>query len=150
MKSKKEVSPMQQLASELFGKVKDKSEMKDMLSELYKHGIEALLKAELNEHLEHDKHEESPDGNYRNGTSKKTVHSSIGDIALNIPRDRNSTFSPIVVPKHDRMIDKIEDVVIGLYARGMNTRDIEDQIKDIYGIKYGYKGNLNNFRILLL
>lgn len=125
---------MQQLAAELFGKVKDKSEMKDMLSELYKHGIEALLKAELNEHLEHDKHEESPDGNYRNGSSKKTVHSSIGDIALNIPRDRNSTFSPIVVPKHERMIDKIEDVVIGLYARGMNTRDIEDQIKDIYGI----------------
>jgi len=134
MKEKKEPNPMQQLAEQLFGKIKDKSEAKEMLSELYKYGIEAMLKAELDEHLEHDKHEESPDGNYRNGSSKKTVKSSIGDLALNIPRDRNSTFSPIAVPKHERMIDKIEDVVIGLYARGMNTRDIEDQVKDIYGI----------------
>ncbi len=134
MKLKKEPNPMQQIAEQLFGKIKDKSEAKNMLSELYKYGIEAMLKAELDEHLEHDKHAESPDGNYRNGSSKKTVGSSIGDIALNIPRDRNSSFSPIAVPKHERMIDKIEDVVIGLYARGMNTRDIEDQIMDIYGL----------------
>ena len=103
MKEKKEPNPMQQLAEQLFGKIKDKSEAKEMLSELYKYGIEAMLKAELDEHLEHDKHEESPDGNYRNGSSKKTVKSSIGDLALNIPRDRNSTFSPIAVPKHERM-----------------------------------------------
>lgn len=134
MKEKKEPNPMQQIAEQLFGKIKDKSEAKNMLSELYKYGIEAMLRAELDEHLEHDKHDESLDGNYRNGSSKKTVKSSIGDLTLNIPRDRNSSFSPIAVPKHDRMIDKIEDVVIGLYARGMNTRDIEDQIKDIYGL----------------
>ena len=134
MKEKKEPNPMQQLAAELFGKVKDKSEAKQMFQELYKYGIEAMLKAELDEHLDHEKHEESPDGNYRNGTSKKTVKSSIGDLALNIPRDRNSTFSPMFVPKHERVIDNIEDVVIGLYARGMNTRDIEDQIREIYQI----------------
>jgi transposase-like protein len=135
MKEKKTPNPMQQLAEELFGKVKDKTEAKQMFQELYKYGIEAMLKAELDEHLSHEKHEESPDGNYRNGSSKKTVKSSIGDLALNVPRDRNSSFSPMFVPKHVRMIDNIEDVVIGLYARGMNTRDIEDQIKDIYQIE---------------
>jgi len=135
MKEKKEPNPMQQLASELFGKIKDKSEAKQMFQELYKYGIEAMLKAELDEHLEQEKEQESPEINYRNGNSKKTVKSSIGDLALNIPRDRNSTFSPMFVPKHSRIIDNIEDVVIGLYARGMNTRDIEDQIKDIYQIE---------------
>lgn len=135
MKEKKAPNPMQQLAEELFGKIKDKSEAKQMFQELYKYGIEAMLKAELDEHLSHDKHEESLDGNYRNGSSKKTVKSSIGDLALNVPRDRNSSFSPMFVPKHSRMIDNVEDVVIGLYARGMNTRDIEDQIRDIYQIE---------------
>lgn len=134
MKEKKEPNPMQQLASELFGKIKDKSEAKQMFQELYKYGIEAMLKAELDEHLSQEKQKEEPIANYRNGNSAKTVKSSIGDLALNIPRDRNSTFSPMFVPKHSRIIDNIEDVVIGLYARGMNTRDIEDQIRDIYQI----------------
>jgi transposase-like protein len=134
MKEKKEPNPMQQLAAELFGKIKDKSEAKEMFQDLYKYGIEAMLKAELDEHLHQEKQEVQPEINYRNGNSKKTVKSSIGDLALNIPRDRNSTFSPMFVPKHSRMIDNIEDVVIGLYARGMNTRDIEDQIKEIYQI----------------
>lgn len=135
MKEKKESNPMQQLAAELFGKIKDKSEAKQMFQELYKYGIEAMLKAELDEHLSQEKQEVNPEVNYRNGNSKKTVKSSVGDLALNIPRDRNSTFSPLFVPKHSRMIDNIEDVVIGLYARGMNTRDIEDQIKEIYQIE---------------
>ena len=134
MKEKKEPNPMQQLAGELFGKIKDKSEAKQMFQELYKYGIEAMLKAELDEHLDQEKQQEPPEVNYRNGKSKKTVKSSIGDLALNIPRDRNSTFSPMFVPKHSRMIDNIEDIIIGLYARGMNTRDIEDQIREIYQI----------------
>lgn len=135
MKEKKEPNPMQQLATELFSKAKNTSEAKDLLQQLYKYGIEAMLKAELDEHLDQEKDEESADVNYRNGNSKKTVKSSIGDLALNVPRDRNSTFSPMFVPKHSRMIDNVEDVVIGLYARGMNTRDIEDQIREIYKIE---------------
>jgi len=122
------------LAEELFGWVKDKQEFNTILSDLFKHGIQTVLKAELDEHLGHHRHEESPDGNYRNGDSKNTVKSSLGDLALNIPRDRNSSFSPMLVPKHERMIDGIVDVVISLYAGGMNTRDIEDQIRDFYKI----------------
>jgi len=93
-----------------------------------KEGLETVLKAEMEEHLGHEKNGSSQNGNYRNGFSEKTVKGSIGDIALSIPRDRQSTFEPQFVPKHQRMIDKVEDVIIGLYARGMNTRDIEDQI----------------------
>lgn len=85
-----------------------------MLQQLYKYGIEAMLKAELDEHLEQEKVEDATEINYRNGNSKKKVKSSIGDLALNIPRDRNSTFSPMFVPRHSRVIDNIEDVVIGL------------------------------------
>lgn len=134
MKEKKDYNPMKEIAEELFSKVKTAQEGKLLLSDLYKYGIEAMLKAELDEHLLHNRNEQSPDGNYRNGTSKKRLKSDLGGISLDIPRDRNSSFSPIAVPKHKRMVDDIEDVVIGLYARGMNTRDIEDQIKDIYGI----------------
>jgi transposase-like protein len=135
MKERKEPNSMQQLAAELFSKAKNTSEAKELLQQLYKYGIEAMLKAELDEHLDQEKGEETADVNYRNGNSKKTVKSSVGDLALNVPRDRNSTFSPMFVPKHSRMIDNIEDVVIGLYARGMNTRDIEDQIREIYKIE---------------
>jgi transposase-like protein len=134
MKKQKEENPIKALADELFGGVKDKQEFNTILSDLFKHGIEMVLKAELDEHLGDHRHEQTPDGNYRNGASKKTVKSSLGDLALNIPRDRNSSFSPMFVPEHERMIDGIEDVVFGLYARGMNTRDIEDQIQDIYKI----------------
>lgn len=134
MRKKKELNPIQQLATELFSQARNPSEAKDLLQQLYKYGIEAMLKAELDEHLEQEKTDDVSEINYRNGNSKKKVKSSIGDLALNVPRDRNSTFSPMFVPKHSRVIDNIEDVVIGLYARGMNTRDIEDQIREIYKI----------------
>lgn len=132
---KKEESPLSPLAQALFKDVRSKEDFNKIVSELIKHGIETVLQAELDEHLDHGKHELSSDGNYRNGSSSKKVKGSIGDIALSIPRDRHSSFEPQLIPKHQRMIDNIEDVIIGLYARGMNTRDIEDQIRDIYHIE---------------
>lgn len=135
MKKKKEESPYAAIVADLFKNVRSKEEFNQIMTQLMKEGLETVLRAELDEHLDHDKNQPSEDGNTRNGFSKKTVKGSIGDIALSIPRDRNSTFEPQFVPKHQRMIDKVEDVIIGLYARGMNTRDIEDQIKEIYGIE---------------
>lgn len=135
MKKKKEESKYSAVVAELFKNVRSKEEFNQVIADLMKEGLETVLKAEMDEHLGHEKHQSCEDGNTRNGYSKKTVKGSIGDIALSIPRDRHSTFEPQFVPKHQRMIDKVEDVIIGLYARGMNTRDIEDQIKDIYGIE---------------
>lgn len=137
MKKQKEqqTDPTKQFAEELFGKVRDKKEFNQIVSQLIKHGIETVLKAELDEHLGNGKNESSVDGNTRNGSSKKTVKGNLGDLALSIPRDRQSTFQPTLIPKHQRMIDNIEDTIIGLYARGMNTRDIEDQMRDLYQIE---------------
>lgn len=71
----------------------------------------------------------------RNGYSDKTVKTQYGEIPLKIPRDREGEFEPIVVPKNKRDISGIEEKVISLYSRGMSTRDIHDQVKDIYGIE---------------
>lgn len=105
-----------------------------------------MLQGELDEHLGYEKH--SPDGyntgNSRNGSSKKKVKTeTLGDIVLNIPRDRKSTFEPQLIPKHERMSDKIEQVIIGMYSRGMTTRDIEDQVKEIYGVEVS-EGTISN------
>jgi transposase-like protein len=132
---KKTPSPLSPIAEELFKGVRSKEEFNKIVSELIKQGIETVLKAELDEHLGNQRSQSSTSGNHRNGYSDKTVKGNIGDIALSIPRDRQALFEPQLIPKHQRMIDNIEDVIIGLYARGMNTRDIEDQIRDIYGIE---------------
>jgi transposase-like protein len=125
------------LPPEIFKGLKSGKELDDFLSSIYKQGVEALLNAEMDEHLGYEKNAVKPDDtdNLRNGTSNKTLKSDIGDVEINIPRDRNSSFEPIIVPKHKRFSEKIEDVIIGMYSRGMTTRDIEEQIKEIYGIE---------------
>ena len=87
-------------------------------------------------HLGYKKHNKLGEnsGNSRNGYSNKTLKTNIGDIPLEVPRDRNASFEPIVVPKHQRMSARIEQAIIVMYSRGMSTRDIEETIKDIYGI----------------
>jgi transposase-like protein len=127
-----------QLPKDFFKQFKNKEEFNDFFQSLFKEGVEAMLQAELDEHLGYDKHarEGFNTGNSRNGVSKKTVKcESLGDMLLNIPRDRNSSFEPQLVPKHQRMSDKIEETIIGLYSRGMTTSDIEEQVKDLYGVE---------------
>ena len=126
------------LPKDFFKQFKNKEEFNDFFQSLFKEGVEAMLQAELDEHLGYQKHsrEGINTGNSRNGVSKKTVKSeSLGDMVLNIPRDRNSSFEPELVPKHQRMSGKIEETIIGLYARGMTTSDIEEQVKDLYGVE---------------
>jgi transposase-like protein len=127
-----------QLPKDFFKQFKNKEEFNDFFQSMFKEGVEAMLQAELDEHLGYEKHsrEGINTGNSRNGSSQKTVKSeSLGDMVLNIPRDRNSSFEPQLVPKHQRMSDKIEETIIGLYARGMTTSDIEEQVKDLYGVE---------------
>ena len=134
------------LPKDFFKKFKSKEEFQDFFQNLFKQGVQEMLQGELDEHLGYDKH--SPEGyntgNSRNGTSKKKVKTeTLGDMILNIPRDRNSTFEPKLVPKHQRMSDKIEEVIIGMYSRGMTTRDIEDQVREMYGIEVS-EGTISN------
>lgn len=93
---------------------------------------------ELDEHLGYGKHaaEGRGSGNSRNGFSSKKVKSeTLGDVVLSIPRDRNASFEPKLIPKHQRMSEQIEQSIIGMYSRGMSTRDIEDQIREMYGVE---------------
>jgi len=115
--------------------ITDISELQSMLKEMLKNGVEALLEAELDDELGFDRYDNStPKSNYRNGTSKKTVRTDLGEVELNIPRDRQGDFEPQIVPKNSRDLSAIEDKVISMYGKGMSQRDISDHIEDIYGL----------------
>lgn len=106
-----------------------KDSFKDMLQE--------LLEAEMDASIGYSKNEKqlSDSDNKRNGYSSKTVKTQFGEMPIQIPRDRNGEFEPTIIPKYQRDISGIEEKVISLYAHGMSTRDIHEQIKDIYGIE---------------
>lgn len=133
---------MSQLSEEMRqlvrqSKITDVGEVYDLLKEGFKEILQELLESEMEETLGYQKHEiptEASD-NKRNGYSSKTVKSQYGEFELNIPRDRKGEFEPQIVKKHQRDISGIEEKVIALYARGMSTRDIHDQLKDLYGIE---------------
>lgn len=136
MKTKEENPIVNQvLSSEFLKQFKDSGELNSFMENLYARAMEQMLEGEMDGHLGYTKH--SPEGinsgNSRNGKSSKKVKTTLGEVELQVPRDRNSTFEPVLVPKRSRMVEGIEDVVISLYARGMSVRDIELQIKDIYG-----------------
>jgi len=109
------------------------SYLKDMFKDVLQEMLEAELEAELG-YSKGDKKNKQTD-NRRNGYTQKTVKTQYGEIPLEVPRDRNGEFEPIVIPKNKRDISGIEEKVIALYGRGMSTRDIHEQIKDIYGIE---------------
>ncbi len=125
------------LPKDFFKQFKNKEQFQGFFQTLFKQGIEAILQAELDEHLGYEKHsvEGYNSGNSRNGTFAKTVKTeSVGDLTLAIPRDRKGSFEPGVIPKHSRMTDKLEDAIIGMYSRGMTTPDIEQQVAEVYGV----------------
>jgi|ERR1022692_2521421 transposase-like protein len=134
MEEKNHKELLEQLPSDFFKKFKDGKEFQGFMDALFKRGVQELLEGELDEHLGYEKNEKALAGNTRNGKNKKTIKTGKGSYAIEVPRDRNSSFDPKLVPKRKRMIDHIEDVVISLYAKGMSTEDISTQIKEIYGI----------------
>lgn len=135
-----------QLPKDFFKQFKNKEEFQSFFNNLFKQGVEEMLKGELDEHLGYEKHskEGRGTGNSRNGSySKKVKTDSLGDMILNIPRDRNSEFSPQLIPKGQRMSDKLEEAIIGMYSRGMTTSDISEHIKQIYGVDVS-EGTVSN------
>lgn len=108
-----------------------------LLRDSFKDMMQEMLEAEMDVSMGYPKNEKAEliVDNKRNGYSSKTVKSQYGEMELDIPRDRNGEFEPKIVPKYQRDISGIEEKVISLYARGMSTRDIHDQLKDIYGIE---------------
>ena len=110
-------------------------ELNGFLKELQKRGIEKMLEGELDGHLDYGKHQRSKTDNSRNGHSKKKVRTSFGESEIAVPRDRDASFNPVVVPKRGNMVDGIENVIISLYAKGMSNSDIEEQIREVYNFE---------------
>ena len=104
-----------------------------LLKQLSKRLIERALAGELKAHLQEQA--EAGQQNSRNGHSKKTVQSNHGEMELSIPRDRQGSFEPVLVPKHQRRIAELDEKILALYARGMSTRDISAQLEELYGAK---------------
>lgn len=136
-KEQKEQHPIlnQVLTPEFLKQFKDSGELNSFMEQLYARAMEQMLEGEMDSHLGYEKH--SPEGvnsgNSRNGKGSKRVKTTLGEIDLEVPRDRNSSFEPILIPKRSRKVEAIEDMIISLYARGMTVRDIEAQIREVYG-----------------
>ena len=108
---------------------KTQEDLAELTKGFMKNMIENILKAELEEHLE------SIEKDSKNGYYKKRVRSDGGELELSIPRDRNSEYKPILIPKGERTISGIDDKIIWMYARGMSIRDIEKQVKHMYEVE---------------
>ena len=110
-------------------------DIQEALKDLFKDSLQDLLDAEFDSHMGYEKSSrEDESDNYRNGTYPKKVRSTYGPVEVEIPRDRNADFEPLVIPKHKRDVSDIEDKVIGLYSRGLSTREISDEIEELYGV----------------
>lgn len=107
-----------------------------LLNRLTSRVLERALETEMTDHLGYEAGDPAGhgSGNSRNGHSAKTVATTAGPVSVTVPRDRNSTFAPQIVPKHGRRIGAIDDIILSLYARGLSTREIEAHLKEIYDI----------------
>jgi putative transposase len=107
------------------------------IKKLLKSSLENLLETELTEHLGYEKNspEGNNSGNNRNGKTNKSIKTDEGQIELTIPRDRNSTFDPVVVKKYEKTLGPIENKIISMYSKGMTTRDIQSHVEEIYGLE---------------
>jgi putative transposase len=106
-----------------------------LLKQLTKSLLERAMHAELTHHLGYEKHEPEGrgSGNSRNGQSRKQVQGDFGAVEIAVPRDRNSSFEPKILPKHERRFAGFDDKILSLYARGMTTRDIQSHLEEMYG-----------------
>lgn len=105
----------------------------DEFKGLLKEALQTATQEELSSHLGYNKNQGSDNPNYRNGYSKKTLKSKYGEVDVEIPRDRDSSFEPKLVPKRETRLKGSEDLILSLYTKGMSVRDIQHHLDDLYG-----------------
>lgn len=112
------------------------NQIMETIKEMFADILEEVLQCEIEEQLGYEKHERRSDGptNYRNGSTKRTLKTQFGEVEINVPRDRNGSYEPKILGKYQRNVDGLEEKILSLYAHGMSTRDIQEQIKDLYNI----------------
>lgn len=117
---------------DFYKSFKTGEDLTSFFKELHKKAVEHMLDAELDSHLDNSKHEKTANGNYRNGHGIKKIKSSFGESEIKVPRDREGSFEPVLVPKRHNIIDGLENIIISLCAKGMSVSDIEEQIREMY------------------
>ena len=119
----------------------NREEMQDALKDIFGPMFEAMLQGEMDDHLGYESNDRGAKDteNRRNGYTEKTVKSTMGDIDIRTPRDRDGSFDPRLIPKRSKDVSGIEDKVLAMYARGMSQRDIAETIEDIYGFEISHE-----------
>lgn len=144
----------EELATEFAKQATTAQDLNELLRLMMKSGLERMLNAEIDVHLgrrsspsneevstdqavAEDSASESKKGspNRRNGRSRKTVQGDLGEVTLETPRDRDGTFEPQIIGKHQRRVSGFDEKILALYAKGMTTRDIQDIVKELYGVE---------------
>ena len=128
------------LIDQIASQVKTQDDLADLSRQLLKAAVERVMAAELEAHLGYSKHapEGKNSGNSRNGHSKKTLKGDFGEVEINRPRDRNGEFEPQLITKGQTRINKLDEQILALYARGMTTRDIAEAIQEMYGAEVSH------------
>lgn len=143
MGRKKESTPGENLAKQIIEQYNPQNveDMQNALKDIFGPMFEAMLKGEMNAHLgyENNDHSAKATTNRRNGYTSKEIKTSAGTVDINVPRDRDGSFEPKIVPKRKKDVSAIEEKVLAMYARGMSQRDIADTIEDIYGFEISHE-----------
>lgn len=120
------------ISDDFLKQFKTGKELNDFLALIQKRGIEKMLEGELEGHLGYGKNEQTDNDNARNGYSKKKIKTQYGESEIKVPRDRDASFNPMIVPKRESMVEGLEEVIVSLYAKGMSISDIEEQVREVY------------------
>ncbi|ATL46562.1 IS256 family transposase [Chitinophaga caeni] len=120
------------LSDDFLKQFKTADQLNNFLAQIQKRGIEKMLEGELDSHLGYDKHEPNESNNSRNGYGKKKIKTSYGESEIKVPRDRDASFNPMIVPKREGMVQGLEEIIVSFYAKGMSVSDIEEQIREAY------------------
>ena len=116
--------------------IESAQDLSSALKDMFKGALQEMMNAEFDSSMGYSKYDKKTEkSNYRNGTTKKKLKSEFGEFDFETPRDRNGEFEPKIVPKNTRDVSGIEDKIISLYGRGLTTREINEQIQDLYGIE---------------
>ena len=129
-----------ELIDKLLGDYKSPEDLlgeNGLLREMTRAVVERALHAELTHHLGCGKHDPAGrgSGNSRNGTTKKTIQGDFGEAEIAVPRDRNGTFEPQLIPKHQTRFSGFDTKILSMYARGMTAREIQGHLQEVYGVE---------------
>ncbi len=133
--TEKQQALLDELLKDFKGNAKDLLGQHGLIKQITKRALESALEGEMTDHLGYEPNGPTGknSGNSRNGRNRKTVKTAEGDVSIEVPRDRNGSFEPQIVRKRQRRLEGLDDKIIALYARGLTTREIQDELTEMYG-----------------